>query len=56
MVEMFKLVNRVNLGTPNIVAYCSGQLHPTVGQITNTRTPATRTPARQSAWAAVVRV
>jgi outer membrane receptor protein involved in Fe transport len=41
--EMFNLFNRVNLGTPDMDAFIDGELNPTAGQITSTRTPGRQT-------------
>jgi hypothetical protein len=43
--EMFNLLNRTNLGTPNMTAFVDGVQSPTAGQIASTRTP-----ARQMQW------
>jgi hypothetical protein len=39
-IEVFNLFNRVNLGTPDMNAFTEGEVNPTAGQITSTRTPA----------------
>ena len=42
-IETFNLLNRANFGTPNMTAFINGEVNPSAGRITRTRTPGRQT-------------